>query len=275
MPRYFLEVAYKGAAFHGFQLQNDGGLTVQGEVNRALQILFRQDIQTTTSSRTDAGVHAKQNFLHWDCEHPLPAKTLYALNAIVHPDLCIRNVYRVPADAHARFDATARQYAYHILSFKDPFAHGLSYHYPFTVSLSVLQETAALLLGLRDFSSFSKRNTDAKTFFCAIQESRWEQPNKHTLVYYVRANRFLRGMVKALVGTQLQVGRGRISLNEFSRIIEARDCTLADFSPPSAGLFLENVFYPEGLLNEAFPKGRPDRDFHFLKPPWMRNFARD
>lgn len=263
MPRYFLEVSYKGAAFHGFQLQNDGGLTVQGEVNRALHILFRENIQTTTSSRTDAGVHAEKNFLHWDREHPLPAKTLYALNAIVHQDLCIRNIYRVPADAHARFDATARQYAYRILSFKDPFALGLSYHYPFTLSLSALQESAAMLIGHKDFTSFSKRNTDVKTFLCTIQESRWEQPNEHTLIYHVKANRFLRGMVKALVGTQLQVGRGRICLSDFNRIIEARDCTLADFSPPSEGLILEDVSYPEGLLNEAFPKDRPDRDFYF------------
>ena len=263
MPRYFLEVAYKGAAFHGFQIQDDGGLTVQGEVNRALQTLFRKDVQTTTSSRTDAGVHARQNFLHWDCEHPLPARTLYALNAILHPDLCIRNIFKVADDAHARFDATGRQYAYRIISFKDPFALGLSYHYPFTLSLSALQETAALLVGTRDFTSFSKRNTDVKTFLCTIQESRWEQTNGHTLTFHVRANRFLRGMVKALVGTQLHVGRGRISLSDFSRIIEARDCTLADFSPPSEGLFLENVYYPEGLLQEAFPKNRPDRDFHF------------
>lgn len=254
MPRYFIEVAYKGCRFNGFQVQQDKGITIQGEINRALGVFFKEEIQTTTSSRTDAGVHALQNFLHWDTQrNSLPPKTIYALNAILHPDLAIRNIFPVADTAHSRFDALSRKYAYHISSFKNPFKQDICFHYPFKLQEDLLAQTAELLKKHSDFTSFSKRNTDVKSFLCRIEESYWERLDEFNIVYHVCANRFLRGMVKALVGTQLQVARGKMSLSEFEQVILAKDCTRADFSPPSKGLFLEQVIYPEQLLGHALP----------------------
>lgn len=254
MPRYFIEVAYKGCRFNGFQIQQDKGMTIQGEVNRALEVLFKEAVQTTTSSRTDAGVHAYQNFLHWDTDREtLPPKTIYALNAILDKDLVIQNIFPVDPAAHARFDAVARKYAYHISSYKNPFERETSYHFPFALQEDLLTQTADIVKRHTDFTSFSKRNTDVKSFLCKIEESYWERTDEHQIIYHVRANRFLRGMVKALVGTQLQVARGKINLADFEQIILEKDCTLADFSPPSGGLFLEKVCYPDHLLGPPLP----------------------
>ena len=253
MPRYFFELAYRGTAFNGFQIQQDSGITIQGELNHALKTLLKHPIETTTSSRTDAGVHALQNFLHADIEVALPRNTLYSINAILHPDIVLKNVFEVPPQAHSRFDATARKYAYHIHFKKDPFQTGLSYYYPFSLDLTKLHECAKMLKSVTDFMTFSKKNTDVKTTLCHIEQSSWELRNGNQLVYHVKANRFLRGMVKALVGTQLQVGRNRMNLDEFSKRIDAKDCSQADFSPPSEGLFLEEVSYPEHLQAKPIP----------------------
>ena len=252
MPRYFIEVAYKGGSFHGFQIQ-ENGKTIQGELNNALTILVKQSVETTTSSRTDAGVHAYQNFLHWDSPIDLPRNAIYSLNSILPKEMAVLNIYPVSPSAHSRFDAIGRKYAYHITSFKNPFLSESSYHFPFKIELEKLHETAELLKQFEDFSSFSKRHTDVNTFNCTISESYWEQPSNNHLIYHVKSNRFLRGMVKAMVGTQLLVGRGKLSLEEFKEVLLAKDCTKADFSPPSMGLFLENVIYPTDYLQNPLP----------------------
>jgi tRNA pseudouridine38-40 synthase len=252
MPRYFIELAYKGGAFSGFQAQ-ENELTIQGELDKALQILFKQSIVTTTSSRTDAGVHAYQNFLHWDIESPIPTSTIYSLNSILHQDIVIKNIFLVSDSAHARFDATGRKYAYHISFSKNPFLKDSSYHFPFHIEVEKMNQAACLLKNHTDFTSFSKKKTDVKTFNCSIIESYWEQKDNNHIIYHVQANRFLRGMVKALVGTQLLVGRGKINLEDFEQIILSKDCTQADFSPPSYGLFLEKVIYQPALLTNPLP----------------------
>ncbi len=252
MPRYFFELAYKGSAFSGFQAQ-ENELTIQGELNAALEILFKNSTETTTSSRTDAGVHSYQNYLHWDTELSIPTSTIYSLNSILHQDIVIKNIFLVPEKAHARFDAIARKYVYQLSFTKNPFIKDSSYHFPFQIDIEKMNEAAAIVLQHHDFTSFSKKKTDVKTFNCSITESYWELKESNILAYHVKANRFLRGMVKALVGTQLLVGRSKISLNEFEKIIISKDCTKADFSPPSQGLCLEKVFYPESLLTNPLP----------------------
>lgn len=242
MARYFIEVAYKGTSFAGFQAQPNQ-LTIQGEINHALSTLFKISIDTTTSSRTDAGVHAYQNFLHVDINLPIPKRILYSLNAIVHEDIAIRNIYRVADTMHARFDASARKYAYYIYQQKNPFYKENAYFFPFTLDTNAMQTATQYILGKHDFTSFSKKHTDVNNFYCDIQDAYWEMDND-MLIFHVQANRFLRGMVRAIVGTLLQVGRKKISPADFLSIIQSKDCSRADFSAVGKGLFLEKVIYP-------------------------------
>ena len=241
MARYFIEVAYLGTSFNGFQIQ-DNQLTVQGEVNRALSLILKQEIQTTTSSRTDAGVHAYQNFLHFDTEKPLTNKTIYSMNAIVHKDLVVKNIYAVELNNHSRFDATGRKYSYHIIQEKNPFLKDTAYFFPFPIDVELMNEAAKLLIGKFDFTSFSKRNTHVNNYFCTIDLAYWEV-HKNSITFHIQSNRFLRGMVRAIVATLLQVGRGKISIRDFQSIIDSKDCTKADFSAEGCGLFLEEVKY--------------------------------
>lgn len=268
MPRYFIEVAYKGTAYSGFQIQKNG-ITIQEEVEKALAIFFKQTFSLTGSSRTDAGVHALQNFFHFDVMEPLPKDknayrskgffqaevfenqfsndsnlkgSVYNLNAILPRDIVIKGIYEVTENMHCRFDAIVREYKYYIYTNKNPFLQETAFYYPYKLDLDKLNEAATLLLEYQDFTSFSKRNTQVKNFICEITKSEWIT-EKDTLIYCVKANRFLRGMVKGLVGTMLKVGRGIISLEEFKEIIESRDCRKADFSVASRGLFLIKVEY--------------------------------
>jgi tRNA pseudouridine38-40 synthase len=246
MNRYFLEVAYHGARYAGSQVQLNA-LTVQAELEKAMAIYFRQPLTLTGSSRTDAGVHAQQNFYHFDLPDPLNPRAIYNLNAILPHDIAIRQFIPVPATAHCRFDAIGREYEYFIYKFKDPFLVDRAWYYPYTIDLQGLQAAATILKEYTDFTSFSKRNSQVKTFNCSIEYSEW-QVHEQGAVYRVKANRFLRGMVRGLVGTMLQVGRGKITLQQFRQIIEARDCTKADFSVPGHGLFLQKVVYPHNYF---------------------------
>ena len=244
--RYFIEVSYKGSRYSGFQVQ-ENALTVQSVLDKSLSTLLRGQIVTTGSSRTDAGVHALQNFLHFDTDLPLHPQFLYKMNAILPEDIVLKAIYEVPPDAHARFAALGRSYEYYLYMRKDPFMKDRGYYFPYRVDTGLLEEAAAIVKGYTDFTTFSKRNTQVNTFLCAIRESYWTFNGEH-MVYNVSANRFLRGMVRELVGTMLRVGRGKLSLQEFRDAIESRDCTRADFAVPPQGLFLVKVSYPEGLL---------------------------
>ncbi|MCW3461805.1 tRNA pseudouridine(38-40) synthase TruA [Chitinophaga nivalis] len=246
MSRYFIEVGYKGAQYSGFQVQENAH-TVQAEVDRALSILFRDKIESTGSSRTDAGVNAYQNFLHFDTELPLHPQFLYKINAILPEDVVLRGIYGVPPEANSRFAALSRSYEYTLYTRKDPFMKDRGYFFPYKIDIVALQAAATILKEYRDFSTFSKRNTQVKTFICAIEESYWTE-SEERIVYNVTANRFLRGMVRGLVGTMLRVGRGKLSLEAFRAAIESRDCTNADFAVPPQGLFLMKVRYPDNFL---------------------------
>lgn len=249
MPRYFIEIAYKGTHFKGFQIQQNAA-SIQGEINKALLIILKQDIATTTSSRTDAGVHALQNFLHFDTEIDLPSSLVYNLNSIIHEDIVVVKIHAVADAAHARFDASSREYAYHIIHNKNPFLRESAYYMPLSLDISLMQEAAQILVRHTNYESFCKRNTDVKTFECSISSSYLEQ-NEQELIYHVKSNRFLRGMVRAIVGTLILVGRKKISVTEFEEILLSKNCNNADFSAPAHGLFLEKVHYPPSIFKDA------------------------
>ena len=249
MPRYFLEVAYKGTAFSGFQSQENAN-TVQAEIERAIQILQKDSVEMTGSSRTDAGVHALQNFFHFDYKGTINPHFTYKLNAILPGDIVIKNLKPVPDNAHCRFDAISREYSYYIYRHKDPFLKDRAFFFPYKLDIARMQEAATTLKDFSDFTSFSKRNTQVKTFICQITESNWSADGD-CLVYTVKANRFLRGMVRALTATMLKVGRGKISLDEFKDIIAAKDCTRASFAVPPHGLFLNSVNYMVSEVSQS------------------------
>lgn len=246
MPRYFIEVSYKGTNYSGFQIQQNAN-SIQAEVQKALKIFFKKDFELTGSSRTDAGVHALQNFFHFDCEGLNFEKDFqYNLNALLPRDIVIKKIFRVNDDAHCRFDAINREYKYFIYREKDPFLQDTAFYYPYTLDIEKLNKAAGQILQYEDFTSFSKQNTQVKNFLCKIERSEW-YIEKNTIVYNVVANRFLRGMVKGLTGTMLRVGTGKISIKEFTGIIQKKDPSKADFSPPSHGLFLVGVNFGRGI----------------------------
>lgn len=240
MPRYFIEVSYRGTNYSGFQKQHNAN-SVQAEVEKALEIFYRQRFELTGSSRTDAGVHALQNFFHFDIDTIIEDGS-YNLNAILPDDIVAKRIFKVDEDTHCRFDAISREYHYYIYQQKDPFLEDRACYVPYPVDMVLLQQAAGEVLKHNDFTSFSKRNTQVKTFHCNIYTSEWVK-EADCLIYKVKANRFLRGMVKGLVGTMLLMGKKKISFEEFKSIIESRDCGKADFSVPSHGLFLQEVLF--------------------------------
>jgi tRNA pseudouridine38-40 synthase len=240
MPRYFIEVSYKGTSYSGFQVQQNAN-SVQAELEKALEIFYRHKFELTGSSRTDAGVHALQNFFHFDFDTVLEDDS-YNLNAILPDDIVVKRIFAVADNAHCRFDAISREYHYYIYRNKNPFLQGRAYYVPYTVDITLLQTAATEIMNHTDFTSFSKRNTQVKDFLCTIYKSEWAE-QQDCLVYKVKANRFLRGMVKGLAGTMLLAGKKKISLDEFKDIINSKDCTKADFSVPPDGLFLVEVAY--------------------------------
>lgn len=253
MARYFLEVMYDGTAFHGSQLQGEIP-TVQLAVNNALSTLLREPIISFGASRTDEGVHALSSFYHFDTEQELNPAFIYKMNAILPEKVAAKAVFiAANPEANARFDAISRQYRYRIYNTKNPFLLEKALHYPFAINLDTLHQTAEILKEYTDFESFSKRNTQTRTFKCTIMQSYWQQQDEE-LQYIVEANRFLRGMVRGLVATQLQVARGKYTIEEFRKIIEARDCTKAYFNVTGHGLYLEKITYPANSLTEIKDK---------------------
>jgi tRNA pseudouridine38-40 synthase len=246
MPRFFIELSYKGTNYAGFQIQKNAN-SIQAEIEKALAVFFKIPFALTGSSRTDAGVHALQNFFHVDTD-VLPGLTLlekavYNINAILPGDIVVKRIYEVPDEMHCRFDAVQREYQYFIYQQKNPFIQDRAYYYPYPLNIQLLQQAAGILLNFQDFSSFSKRNTQVKSFICTIEESRWTQ-NENGFTYTVKANRFLRGMVRGLVGTMLRVGTGKLTIAEFVELIERKNAAKTDFSAPAKGLFLIKVKYP-------------------------------
>lgn len=242
--RFFLEISYDGTSYHGWQVQENAH-AVQHEIDMAISSLFKgKKIETLGCGRTDTGVHATQFFLHFDLEqNPYELNDfVFKLNRILPRDIAVRNIYKVADDAHARFDADLRAYEYHIHFKKNPFLENRSCYIHYNVNMELMNEAAKLLLTFSDFSSFCKLHTDAKTMICKISEAEWRK-SENGIVFHISADRFLRNMVRAIVGTLLQVAKGVISVEEFCEIIEKKNRSEAGESVPACGLYLTKVTY--------------------------------
>ena len=242
MPRYLLQIAYKGTHFCGLQKQI-GLSTIQSEIEKSLEIVLKQKIDLLPSSRTDAGVHAQENFFHFDTDLIIIPEQLYNFNAIIHRDIHLENIKVVDDNFHARFDAKSRTYQYLVQQKRNPFRNDIAMFYPYKLNLDLLQESADFIKSQTDFSSFCKRHSDVNNFNCNILKSNWTQVSPNVFMYEIEANRFLRGMVRGLVATSLKVGRELISIQELKEIFEKKDCVFADFSADAKGLQLVKVAY--------------------------------
>lgn len=243
--RFFIELSYDGSAFHGWQVQPNA-VTVQQELDKALSIFFRQKVESLGCGRTDAGVHAAEFFAHIDLENvsdSYAANAVGGINALLPYQIAIKKIFPVSSTAHARFDATARSYEYHFHFHKDPFKLNRSWLYKAKLDVTAMNEAAATLLNHRDFSSFSKSNTDTATNNCRLTEAYFSEI-EGGIVFRITADRFLRNMVRAVVGTLIKVGRKEISLLELQEIVVSKNRSNAGQSVPACGLYLVKVVYP-------------------------------
>lgn len=247
MPRYFIELAYKGTNYSGFQIQENAN-TIQAEVEKAFKTIHRNPVELTGSSRTDAGVHAFQNFFHFDYDGPINPQFVYKLNALLPPDIVIKALCPMQTFAHCRFDAISREYIYNIHKFKNPFLQGTSLYFPYNLDLNLIYQASDILKEQTNFFAFSKTNTQVKNFNCKIIKSEWVA-NGDTFIYNIEANRFLRGMVRAITATLLKIGRHKFSITEFEKLF-SKDGK-AGFSVPAQGLFLTKVNYPQNYFPAA------------------------
>ena len=244
MKRYFIHLAYNGANYCGWQIQPQSP-SVQAELERCLGLKLGQAVSVTGCGRTDTGVHARNYYAHFDYEGKIMdcEDLAYRLNMFLPPDIVIYRIWEVDPALHARFDANARTYHYYITPTKNPFHQNDSYYYYGHLDVALMQQAADLLKDYTDFTSFSKLHTQVKTNNCKIMEARWYEQDG-LLVFRIKADRFLRNMVRAIVGTLLEVGKGRMSLDNFREVIERKDRCSAGESVPAHALFLEEVDYP-------------------------------
>ena len=241
--RYFITLSYDGTRYHGWQVQPNG-ISVQGELQRALSLILRQDIQVTGAGRTDTGVHARMMVAHFDHDEVLDAAKLAdKLNRLLPSDISVFKVEPVAPDMHARFSAKARRYEYYITTAKSPFMRQYRYKLHKAPDFQLMNQAAAMLLQVEDFTSFSKLHTDVKTNICHVTRAEWTQVDEVTWVFNIQADRFLRNMVRAVVGTLLDVGYGKLSLSGFQQVIQQKDRCSAGMSVPAQGLFLADIQY--------------------------------
>ncbi len=241
--RYFINLAYDGSRYHGWQIQPNG-ITVEGELERCLSVLLRQPVDIVGAGRTDAGVHARQMVAHFDIEKPIVAEDVaYRLNRMLPPDIVVYEIKQVSDEMHARFSATSRTYHYYVSTKATPFNRQYTWIPHFSLDFELMNEAAALLLDHKDFACFCKSHTDVKTTLCDVTEAKWMQTSENEWYFRITANRFLRNMVRAVVGTLVEVGRHRMTLEQFQDVLDAKSRTQAGESMPGHALFLENVRY--------------------------------
>ena len=245
--RYFIKLAYNGTRFHGWQSQPNA-ITVQATIEEKLQLLLRQEIAIVGCGRTDTGVHAKEYFAHFDYHDDFPKNFVHRLNLILPKDIVIYAIEQVAEDKHARFDAYHRSYEYHICLDKNPFETETAWMYPYRDSLldvEKMQQAAAVLLEFEDFNTFCKTNSDVKTTRCEMKRSEWiYDENNRRLVFHISANRFLRGMVRLIVGMCVNVGTSKVSIAELRQALEQSKPLKLNYSAPPQGLFLTDIRYP-------------------------------
>ena len=241
--RYFIHFSYDGTNYHGWQIQPNG-ITVQGELQHALSVLLRADTPVTGAGRTDTGVHARNMVAHFDTEATIDGGQLvYKLNRLLPRDIAVSRIVEVADDMHARFSATRRTYRYYVCTKKDPFCRNYYWHTHFNLDFELMNTAADVLKEYDDFGAFCKSHSDVKTTLCTIYEAQWHRQADGSWYFEITANRFLRNMVRAVVGTLVEVGRHRMSLEEFRRVIEGKKRTDAGESMPGHALFLESVEY--------------------------------
>jgi tRNA pseudouridine38-40 synthase len=248
MSRYFLEIKYDGTNYHGWQIQKNAN-SVQAEINKALSTLLQAEIMVSGAGRTDTGVHAKQLFSHFEIDETIDAQAfLYKLNNVLPEDISCPSIVNVKDDAHARFSAIERIYEYKITPTKNPFLKHKAYYFPYELNIDLMNQAANELLSFTDFSCFSKSNTDTHTNDCNVTSAKWEI-NNDCLVFTITANRFLRNMVRAIVGTLLDVGQERIKVEDLKAIINSKNRSNAGKSAPAHGLYLTQIKYPKEVFN--------------------------
>ena len=242
--RYFIECAYKGTNYSGWQIQINA-VAVQEVIEKSLSTLLKTKVEITGSSRTDTGVHAKQQIAHFEIDNKIndTENLVYRMNKILPFDISIQKIFKVADDYHSRFEAISRKYEYHISRTKNPFQKGLSYEFNGDLNIKLMNEACLILLKHIDFQCFSKIKTEVLTFNCTILQAHWEENNEKELVFHIKANRFLRGMVRSIVGTLLEIGLEKISLKDFEQIILSKNRKNAGWSVPAEGLFLMEVNY--------------------------------
>jgi len=240
--RYFIEISYQGKKYHGWQSQPDVN-SIQEEINKAISVVLQEEIIVLGAGRTDTGVHAAQMFAHFDTEKKLDANLVFKFNSVLPEDIVIHALEKVKENAHARFDAVSRSYEYKIWLGRNPFLLDSTWqiHYQ-KLDVNAMNEAATLLLEYENFQAFSKVKTEVKTYNCNVTEAIWKQNGKE-LVFHISANRFLRNMVRAIVGTLVDVGKHKITTEEFRNIIISRDRSMAGLSVPAKGLYLTEITY--------------------------------
>ena len=241
--RYFVWFGYDGAAYHGWQIQPNGN-SVQEELQRGLSTLLREEISVTGAGRTDAGVHARVMVAHFDTEKALDCRQLaYKLNRLLPQDIAVDRVEQVSDDLHARFSATSRTYHYYIHTRKDPFRRAYSFEMHYDLDFAKMNEAGRILTTYEDFGAFCKAHSDVKTTLCQVTKAEWIQTSDSSWYFEITANRFLRNMVRAVVGTLIDVGRGKLTLDDFRKVIEGKQRSEAGESMPANALFLEEIVY--------------------------------
>lgn len=244
MTRYFIKLSYKGTPFNGWQIQPNAS-TVQGKIEDALGKILRAPIGVTGCGRTDSGVHAREFFAHFDFEGVIDtSQVLFKLNCMLPREIAIHDIYEVSEDLHARFSAISRTYHYYINQEKSAFRFQESWFMHSHLDIDEMNKACEVLIGRHDFTSFSKLHTQTKTNFCTIKEAYWETENTH-LKFTITADRFLHNMVRAIVGTTVEVGKGKLTVEGFKNVIEAQNRQKAGASVPAEGLFLARIVYPE------------------------------
>lgn len=243
--RYFLQLAYDGTNYHGWQIQPNA-ISVQEVLDKALSTLCAEPIYSLGCGRTDTGVHAKDFYAHFDTSKELDDRLIINLNGILPDDIAAKRFIKVDDQAHARFDATLRSYEYHMHFHKDPFKNGYSYYFPYQrkPDVHLMNEAAKYLLEVNDFACFSKAHAGAKTTICKVSRAEWQIINEDTIVFYISADRFLRNMVRAIVGTLIDVGNGKLTSEDLKKIIESKNRSMAGTSVPGNGLYLCEIKYP-------------------------------
>lgn len=244
--RYFIEFSYNGKNYCGWQNQPNAS-TVQQTLEKSLSTLLRQTIEVVGAGRTDSGVHARQMFAHFDYNEILPENIIFRLNAFLPKDIAVHNILPVKEKAHARFDAKQRTYQYYISTKKSPFVYDFSMYTNQPLNVEKMNEASQILFKYNDFKCFSKSNTDVKTYFCIIYDAYWQE-EKDQLIFTISADRFLRNMVRAIVGTLIEVGKGKLSITDFEQIILSKNRSKAGVSAPACGLFLTEVLYDNVFL---------------------------